>query len=409
MKILHTADWHLGQTFYQYDRFEEHQHFLDWLLQTIENEQVDVLLVSGDIFDTANASAQSIRQFYHFLSRLQMRFPSIQAIFIAGNHDSPVRLEMPKPLLESTHIQLVGYVKRQGEDKAIDYNSLIIPLYDLNQNITAVCLAVPFLRLGDYPKNQQVTNDYEQGISDFYQKITEIALEKYPNTPLLAMGHLHALGAELETGDTAERSIIGGITSFNASNFHNSLKYIALGHIHKPQKVAGNPHIRYAGSPIPLSFSEKNYNHQVIVFELSEGEVKNIQPIEIPIVTPLISVPNQHKNIEEVLKELDFLADFSDTKNPPYLEVKVLLSEPIPDLKTLIQNALAHKNVKLARIDAKFATKRSENQNNDDKILQISDLSPYEVLQKVYQNKYNTEIPLFYKELFDEILQNIEI
>ena len=124
MNFLHTADWHLGQTFYQYDRYAEHQAFLNNLLNILEAQHTDVLLISGDVFDTANPPVASVRQFYEFLHQATKQFPHLQIIAIAGNHDSPVRLEMPQPLLENTRVHLIGCVKR-NTNKQIDYQELM--------------------------------------------------------------------------------------------------------------------------------------------------------------------------------------------------------------------------------------------------------------------------------------------
>ncbi|HEY2582745.1 MAG TPA: exonuclease subunit SbcD, partial [Mucilaginibacter sp.] len=108
MKILHTADWHIGQLFHEYDRTYEHQKFLEWLVQIIKDQQIDVLLISGDIFDLSNPAAGSVKMFYTFLNRSVKANPQIQIIVTAGNHDSATRLESPKPLLESSNIHIVG-------------------------------------------------------------------------------------------------------------------------------------------------------------------------------------------------------------------------------------------------------------------------------------------------------------
>ena len=115
MKIIHTADWHIGQTFFGYDRFQEHQYFLDWLTDQITTQQIDVLLISGDIFDVANPSAQAQRQFYRFLRRVTEQNPGLQIILIAGNHDSASRLETPIPLLEEMNIQIRGTVRKRAD------------------------------------------------------------------------------------------------------------------------------------------------------------------------------------------------------------------------------------------------------------------------------------------------------
>ena len=150
MKLLHTADWHIGQLFHQYDRTYEHQQFLNWLVTTIQEQKIDVLLISGDVFDLSNPSAASIKMFYSFLNQAVKVNPDVQIIIIAGNHDSASRLESPKPLLESSNIHIIGIVERK-EDGQIEYDKLIVPIKDKTATIKAWCMAVPFLRMGDYP------------------------------------------------------------------------------------------------------------------------------------------------------------------------------------------------------------------------------------------------------------------
>jgi len=159
MKILHTADWHVGQLFHEYDRTYEHNNFLNWLVETLQNEKVDVLQISGDVFDLSNPSAASIKLFYTFLNRAVKANPELQIIITAGNHDSASRLESPKPLLESSNIHIIGLVEK-NEDGNTDYDKLSIPLKDNVGEIKAWCLAIPFLRLGDYPIVADAENPY---------------------------------------------------------------------------------------------------------------------------------------------------------------------------------------------------------------------------------------------------------
>jgi len=404
MNLLHTADWHLGQTFYQYDRYHEHEYFLNWLLQTIENQKIDVLLISGDVFDTANPAVESLRLFYHFLHRAITRFPQLQIIATAGNHDSPVRLEMPQPLLEDTRVHLIGHVRRNLQ-KQIDYDSLIIPLYK-GDTIAAYCLAVPFLRLGDYPKNEEQTPNYAEGITLFYNQITQRALAIAQGKPLIAMGHLHATGAEVSDDDTAERPIIGGIEGVQATAFPTQLQYVALGHIHKAQALGGKEYIRYSGSPLPLSFAERNYNHQVVCIQLIENKIQHIQPLVVPLHTPLLSVPAQHQSPEKVLQALQALPESAVTNSEPlpFLEVKVLLSEPSPELKSEILKAIGNKHVRLARIDVRLQQGENDSETPLQSELALNDLQPIDVLKQIYEKKFHTPLPERYEALFEEAL-----
>ena len=172
MKILHTADWHLGQTFYEYDRREEHLHFLEWLKQQIRQHEIDVLLIAGDVFDSPNPSAESQRMYYRFLREVTSENPSLQIIIIAGNHDSAARLEAPNPLLENMNVTVRGVVRRNAEGD-IDLQHLIVPLYTEGE-VTAYCLAVPYLRQGDYPSAE----NYSKGVQLLYEQLFNEVKEK---------------------------------------------------------------------------------------------------------------------------------------------------------------------------------------------------------------------------------------
>ena len=201
MRILHTADWHIGQTFHEYDRSFEHQQFLNWLVATITDKEIDVLLISGDIFDLSNPSAASIKMFYSFL-RETVRFNTdIQIIITAGNHDSASRLESPQPLLESSNIRIIGLVEKL-EDGSIDYEKLIVPIKGKTGLIEAWCLAVPFLRMGDYPAVENSSNSYADGVAKLYDEVYHVAsAKKQVGQNIICMGHLHTQQAEISDLD----------------------------------------------------------------------------------------------------------------------------------------------------------------------------------------------------------------
>jgi exonuclease SbcD len=405
MKILHTADWHLGQLFHEYDRTFEHQAFLNWLLKTIFEEQIEVLLISGDVFDISNPSAASVKMFYSFLQKATQQNSALQIVVTAGNHDSASRLEAPKPLLESSNIHLIGTIEKRT-DGTIDYEKLIIPLRNKSGEIASWCLAIPFLRMGDYPNIQGVENPYTAGVTEFYREALTFAKTKKTNEQtLIAMGHLHAQNAEISDMDCSERGIIGGIEGVSAQAFHSDIKYVALGHIHKAQRVGGNNHIRYCGSPLPMSFSERNYKHQVIVFEL-ENEIKNLKQIEIPVTIPLLQIPSKPATLANILMELHQLPDKNNTEQAPYLEIHVLLEEPEPALRHKINEVLQHKNVKLARIQPHYRHKRKSSAENVPQEL-LAELQPISVFKKSYSSKYATDVPDHLMQLFQETVNEV--
>ncbi len=406
MKILHTADWHIGQLFHEYDRTYEHQQFLNWLVHTLKEEQINALLISGDVFDLSNPASVSVRMFYTFLNEATKTNPDLQIIITAGNHDSATRLESPKPLLESSNIHIVGLVERDSEGN-IDYEKLIIPIKNAEGIIKVWCLAIPFLRMGDYPLIADSSNSYSEGVAALYKEAFEYTLKKKQDgQAIIAMGHLHTNNAEITDLDKTERLIMGGVECISAAAFHDDIKYVALGHIHKAQKIGAKDHIRYCGSPLPMSFSELNYSHQVIVFELEGENIKEIRSIEIPLSVSLERIPGTHQPLQEVLSLLAQLPD-GDKENElyPYLEVRVLLEGPEPALRHRIETALTGKKVRLAKIDPKYPalTNSSELLSQD----KLNELQPLDIFSKIYQSKYNTPLPENMIQLFTQVSQEV--
>jgi exonuclease SbcD len=405
MKILHTADWHLGQLFHEYDRTFEHQAFLNWLLKTIKIEEIDVLLVSGDVFDISNPAAASIKMFYTFLKDATQENPDLQIVITAGNHDSASRLEAPKPLLESSKIHIIGTVEKHG-DGTIDYKKLTIPLRNKSGEIVTWCLAIPFLRIGDYPIVTNASNTYSEGVAKLYQEAFEFANEnKTANQSIIAMGHLHTNNAEISDMDKTERLIMGGVECISATAFDSEIKYVALGHIHKAQKIGGKEHIRYSGSPLPMSFSERNYKHQVVVFEL-ENEITSLKTIEIPVTIPLLRIPLKAEPLQDVLLKLHQLNDKNNFEIAPYLEIHVLLEEPEPALRHKIDEILKFKNVRLARIQPHYPNKNQSSSKSISEEL-LNELQPAAVFLKSYQAKYSSEVPENLMYLFQQTLNEV--
>lgn len=409
MKIIHSADWHIGQLFHEYDRTYEHNQFLDWLVEIITNENADVLLISGDVFDQSNPSAASIKMFYTFLNRASKTNPNLQIIITAGNHDSPSRLESPKPLLESSNIHIIGLVEKDANGK-IDYDKLTIPIKDRMGEIKAWCLAIPFLRLGDYPAVSDAEEPYSAGVAELYSEAYQfVSTKKQANQPVICMGHLHAQQAEVTDMDKPERLIMGGIECISAAAFHEDIKYVALGHIHKAQRIGGKEHIRYSGSPIPMSFSELNYKHQVVVFNLNEQNISDLRTIEIPIAVSLKRVPSVHSSLAEAINALQQLPPTGINPHlAPYLEVRVLLDGPEPSLRYKIEKVVTGKDVRLAKIDVKYPEVNAQVNPtgagvNDD----LHQLLPQDVFAKVYQSKYNNPVPTELLQLFNQVNQEV--
>lgn len=405
MKILHTADWHLGQTFYEYSRHKEHVRFLDWLCRQIKERDVDVLLVAGDVFDGSNPSAEAQRLYYSFLRRVTTESPFLQIILIAGNHDSASRLEAPNPLLEEMNITVRGVVKRD-EDGDIDLSHLIIPIYkrgkyapgNMNMpDIAAFCLAVPYLRQGDYPPAES----YAQGVGMLYRQL--FAAVKDEGKPVIAMGHLQATGSELSGDDRSERTIIGGLEGISPDAFDARLIYTALGHLHRSQRVSGRDNVRYAGAPLPMTFAEKNNRNSVVLITHEEGETV-MQRIDVPPYVRLLSIPDRPAVLDEVLDAIDALPDGEVTERSPYLEVKVRMNEPDTSYKYRIETALQGKSVRLARVVAVMPEKK-EGGIRAVSYEELQGIHPLDVAMDYYRRMYNeAEMPAAMKELLQEVI-----
>ncbi|MBQ5947467.1 exonuclease SbcCD subunit D C-terminal domain-containing protein [Massilia sp. ST3] len=401
MRLLHTSDWHLGQTLHNFDRIYEHQCFLDWLVETLVAERIDVLLIAGDVFDNANPSAFAHRQLYRFLQRAKAAVPHLQVVVIAGNHDSPGRLEAPTPLLEAYGIFVVGHVVRTS-DGEIDIERLVLPLRDREGATRAWCLAVPFLRPGDVPRLDKAAADkdepspdpYLHGTTLLYNRAYALAKERCgADQAIVAMGHCHMVDG-LSSQDSERRIVIGGTEALPTSMFDPELAYVALGHLHLAQRVGKQEHVRYCGSPLPLSFSEVGYQHQVLCIELEGARTASITPVFVPRPVQLLRVPASPAPLDEVLAALAAL-ELEDLppQAHPYLEVRVLLDGPEPGLRARVEAALEGKPVRLAKIEPtrKFTT---VSEGADVLTLdQLARLQPDDIFRRLWQQRFGADAP----------------
>ena len=402
IRILHTADWHLGQTFFGYDRAGEHEVFLNWLAGEIREREIDALIIAGDVFDVSNPSAASQSLYYHFIYRVTAENPTLQIVIVAGNHDSAARLEAPLPLLQAMRTEVRGVV-RKSDDGEIDYDHLTVELKNRDGEVELLCMAVPFLRQGDYPTVPTEGNPYAEGVRELYtQLLQRLWKRRKENQSILAIGHLQAIGSEIAEKDYSERTVIGGLECVSPDAFSEQIAYTALGHIHKAQRVSGRENVRYAGSPIPMSFAEKHYHHGVVEVTFDGGGAVDIMRVECPRLIPLMSVPNGEPASPEIV--LEILKELPVTEGAaPYLEVKVLLDEPEPMLRQEVEEALADKNYRLARIVSTYRneTGNAEKENENWK-RGLQEMSPLQIAQSAFEKIYQVEMPEELTDLFQE-------
>jgi exonuclease SbcD len=419
MRLLHTSDWHLGQTLHNFDRIYEHGCFLDWLVDTLETERIDVLLIAGDIFDNANPSSVAHRQLYRFLQRARSRVPHLQVVVIAGNHDSPGRLEAPTPLLEAYGTVVVGNVLR-NKDGDVDLDRLLVPLHDRDGKVAAWCLAVPFLRPGDVPRMRAAEGDdqadaasfdpYLQGTTLLYQQAYALARSRATaDQAIIAMGHCHMVDGQ-SSNDSERRIVIGGSEALPASTFDASIAYAALGHLHLAQKVGGRENVRYSGSPLPLSFSEVGYQHQVLRIDLEGSRASAVTPLFVPRAVALLRVPAKPASLDDALAALEAL-DLDPDLPPqawPYLEVRVLLDGPEPGLRARIENVLEGKPVRLAKIEPTRKQVAVDDTALALSLDQLAQLQPDDIFRRLWQQKYGDEAPPEQIASFAELFHAVE-
>jgi exonuclease SbcD len=410
MRLLHTSDWHLGQTLHTFERGYEHQCFLDWLLDTLVHERVDALLIAGDIFDNSNPSAASQRQLYRFLQQARARAPQLDIVVIAGNHDSPGRLEAPGPLLEAHGTVVIGNVARK-DDGEIDLDRLLVPLHGNDGTVQAWVLAIPFLRPGDVPRVAQPADGsapidpYLHGITQLYRQAHALAqAQRQPGQAIVAMGHCHMIDGTASL-ESERRIVIGGTEALPAAMFDDAIAYAALGHLHLAQRVGKQDHLRYSGSPLPLSFAEVGYTHQVVLVDLADGRATAITPLPVPRAVPLLRIPATPAPLKDVLAALVAL-DLPDlpVHARPFLEVRVLLDAPEPSLRAQVEAALEGKPVRLAKIEP---TRKASTQQEADAVLtldQLAHMQPDDIFRRLYKQKYDADAPHEQLSAFAELM-----
>lgn len=305
MKILHTADWHIGKTLYGKKRYEEHTAFLHWLVKAIHDERVSTLLVAGDIFDTCAPSHQAQALYYHFLRQV-IDSPCRHVVLIAGNHDSPSFLDAPRELLKSLHVHVVGQAKEDPEEE-------IVVLYDDKNEPELIVCAVPFLRDRDIRSAEPGESLEEKeeklraGICSHYAKVARCAEEKRKelgtDIPIVAMGHLFTQGAKTVEGDGVRELYVGSLAHVSAGIFPDIFDYVALGHLHVPQIVGGCSHIRYSGSPIPMGFHEARQQKGVCLLSC-EGRKVSVDILVTPTFQALERIEGCWEEISKRIGEL---------------------------------------------------------------------------------------------------------
>ena len=440
MRILHTADWHLGRSLYGRQRYREFEQFLDWLIETIQDQRIDILLIAGDVFDSSTPSNRAQQLYYRFLYRIAQS-DCQHVVVIAGNHDSPTFLDAPKQLLEVLSVHVVGSLSERLDDEVLmlSVSHSAADLTDTSESqainskaITsqAIICAVPYLRDKDIrtaepgenidQKNAQLVN----GIKQHYQSVVDIAerkrqekhqekrqelLSQSTNSdtyiPIIAMGHLFTAGGKTIEGDGVRELYVGSLAHVEATVFPSSIDYLALGHLHVPQRIANTDHMRYSGSPIPMGFAEANQQKQVIVLEFNPQSNAHHRPLSddaTPTSTShrpryqieVLAVPNFQElkrivgDTETIVSEIERLNNHASRA---WLEIEYTGTDAATNVRDIIDQCLVGSELEILRIKNQQLMRRllgdahpahqPQNPNYSVEDL-LEDLDEYEVFQR---------------------------
>ena len=398
MKVLHTSDWHIGQIFHNYSREEEHKYFFEQLKSIIIKEKPDVVVVSGDVFHTATPTIVSQRLYYNFIVELSRLDDDLQIVITSGNHDSPSRLEAPRPLWEAFNVSVVGMLDYQTvtDESGLNFDAskVEIPITK-NGEIIGWVLAVPYIN----------------GNANIYNLLLN-HLKNRPeyadNQSIVAMGHLAVKSADI-TGHSAD--IIGKLETLDVQDFKDvkGVDYWAFGHIHFPQAIRGIENMRYAGSPFPISFNE-NYEHSVVSVNIEDGKTKTTI-IPLKTLIPIIDFPTKPKGYADALPFETVLMQLIEILGKKaYVRVHVQTDKPLTQAETaaMIQ-AFDGQEAMFCGIQSYFPEKMEGDELQSVKTLyELKSISPFELGCSVYQKKNGCEMPDELKEMFKKVCEEAE-
>ena len=410
LRLVHTADWHLGHSLHGVSREFEHNRFLQWLLETLESVAADALIVAGDIFDSANPPATAQMRFYDFLRDAKRLLPRLDIVLVAGNHDSAARLTAPSALLEAFGIRVVGGLPRDAEGD-IDWEPLIVPLRDRDGHIAAWCGAMPFLRNADLPPvdPEAAADPLVAGVRVRYEGLLDaLRARRGEGAALVVTGHCYMTGTRLS--ELSERKILGGNEhALPAGLFPDDVDYVALGHLHLAQQVGERKGLRYSGSPIPLSLDEAGYPHQAVQVDIAAPGDFAVTALPVPRAVEILRVPARGAlSLDDAMAALARLAvpDSGVPDTWPFLEVRVLLDRPAPGLRQRLDEVLAGRPVRLLKVGTAY-TGSGQSLGDAAPAVQLEELAPDEVFARRYAQSFEDDPPAELVAAFHELVDSV--
>jgi exonuclease SbcD len=413
-RILHTSDWHLGQNFYGKSRANEHQKFLNWLLEQVSEHAIDAVIVAGDIFDTGTPPSYAREMYFDFI--VNMHKKKCQLIILAGNHDSVAMLGESKQLLSHLSCQVIT-----SASDILDKQ--IITLNNKKGQAGAVLCAIPFIRPRDIMTSsagqsvKEKQQSLQQAISEHYQNLYQQAqdlaqLSSDVKLPIIATGHLTTVG--VSSSESVRDIYIGTLEAFPANAFPNA-DYIALGHIHRNQRVAKSEYIRYSGSPIALSFDEATQTKKVLIAEFEQGKLSQVIEQDIPCFQPLLMVKSklEHltQDINELVDTLNNSEKLLEKDQKIWLDIEINSAEYLQDLTPRIEALVKELPVEVLLV--RRSKKSRQSMPESQKKITLNELSLSEVFAtRLLQENWQTDLEVNQKirleKMFAQTLEQVQ-
>ncbi|PHM71931.1 exonuclease subunit SbcD [Xenorhabdus sp. KJ12.1] len=403
MRIIHTSDWHLGQYFFTKNRAAEHQHFLQWLIRQINEHQVDALIIAGDVFDTGSPPSYARELYNRFVVDLQST--GCQLVILGGNHDSVATLNESKTLFSYLNTTVIACAETDTQQQ-------IKVLNNKNGQAGAILCAIPYLRPRDimFSKAGQSAIQKQQALQDaisahyhqLYQQACSLREQLGQSLPIIATGHLTTVGAS--TTDSVRDIYIGTLDAFPAQAFPPA-DYIALGHIHRPQSVNKTEHIRYSGSPIPLSFDEVGQEKSVCLADFKEDKFNRLTLLPVPNYQPMQLIRG---NLQQIEEQLHTFSDYQGER-PVWLDIEVATQDYLHDIQKRIQTMAADLPVEIILLRrSKSARQISLSEKNKETLTELSVSEVFErrlAMAEIDDQPKKQRLTTLFRQTLDDITQ----
>lgn len=382
MRILHTADWHVGKTLSRQSRIDESRAVLSEIVDVAQTESVDAVIVAGDVFEHLSPSPEAEQVVYEVLERLCR--DSIPVALITGNHDNHRRWHALAPLLRRFDVQVADAPRRPDEGGVVE-----IPSRDGSDCVQIACLPwVPEKRIIGARELMGLSEEPFKAYADEMARILQALCSQLdPGKCNVLAAHLFVSSAIISG---SERTLtVGDIYGVNPQALPTNVQYVSLGHVHRPQQIPASPiPARYAGSPLQLDFGEVGQAKSVAIVDLKPGLPAQVR--EVPLTNG--------RQLIDVAGTLGDLERYRDTQESAYLRVKLLCDGPQPGLSDEVRQILPNALV----VTLEYPRRESGVTAAD-----LGEIAPRQLFERYYQTRHSTEAPPELLDVFDELLDEV--